>query len=42
VSAGSISCEVPPSDVPRGVTCVDIGTGHGFEASRIASREKAY
>jgi len=42
VSAGSISCEVPPSDVPRGITCVDTGTGHGFEASRIASRQKAY
>jgi hypothetical protein len=42
ITAGDISCEVPPSDVPRGVTCVDSGSGHGFEASRIAARTDAY
>jgi hypothetical protein len=42
VSAGSITCEVPPSDVPRGITCVDLSDGHGFEASRDSSRQKAY
>jgi hypothetical protein len=42
VSVGSVSCEVPPSDVPRGITCVDSASGHGFEASRVASRQSAY
>jgi hypothetical protein len=42
VSAGSITCEVPPSDVPRGITCVDQSDGHGFEASRDTSRQEAY
>ncbi|HTT93533.1 MAG TPA: hypothetical protein VMF55_02610 [Solirubrobacterales bacterium] len=42
VSVGSITCEVPPSDVPRGITCVDRSDGHGFEASRDASRQEAY
>jgi hypothetical protein len=42
VTAGSITCEVPPSDVPRGITCVDQSDGHGFEASRIPSRQAAY
>jgi hypothetical protein len=42
VSSGSISCEVPPSDVPRGVSCVDSSSGHGFDASRIPERQEAY
>lgn len=42
VSAGSVTCEVPPSDVPRGITCSDSSTGHGFEASRVESRQSAY
>jgi hypothetical protein len=42
VGDGSITCEVPPSDVPRGVTCVDQSDGHGFEASRDASRQEVH
>jgi hypothetical protein len=42
VSVGSISCEVPPSDVPRGISCSDSASGHGFEASRIPDRQSAY
>jgi hypothetical protein len=42
VSSGSVSCEVPPSDVPRGISCSDSSSGHGFEASRIPSRQSAY
>jgi hypothetical protein len=42
VSAGSVTCEVPPSDVARGITCSDASSGHGFEASRIGSRQSAY
>jgi hypothetical protein len=42
VSAGSITCEVPPSDVARGITCSDASSGHGFEASRVESRQSAY
>jgi hypothetical protein len=39
---GSVSCEVPPSDVPRGISCADSADGHGFEASRIRDRQEAY
>jgi hypothetical protein len=42
VTAGSISCEIPPSNVPHGITCVDTSSGHGFEASRVANRQKLY
>jgi hypothetical protein len=42
VAAGSISCEIPPSNVPRGITCVDSASGHGFEASRVSGRQSAY
>jgi hypothetical protein len=42
VSAGSVTCTVPRSDDPHGITCVDAGSGHGFEASRVASRQNAY
>lgn len=42
VVVGTVSCEVPPSDVARGVTCADSASGHGFEASRVAARQKAY
>lgn len=42
VSVGSISCEVPPSDVARGITCSDATSGHGFEASRVPARQSAY
>jgi hypothetical protein len=42
ISAGRISCTVPLSDEPRGVVCFDSSTGHGFEASRVASRQHTY
>ncbi|HEY6887357.1 MAG TPA: hypothetical protein VI300_06240 [Solirubrobacter sp.] len=42
VSAGSITCEVPPQSVARGVTCTNASNGHGFEASRVASRQKLF
>jgi hypothetical protein len=42
VSAGSIECTIPPEDVPRGVTCANTASGHGFEASRDRSRQRAY
>jgi hypothetical protein len=42
VSVGQIACEVPPSDVPRGISCVDQSDGHGFEASRLQSRQETY
>lgn len=41
ISAGSISCTVPASNAERGVVCTD-STGHGFEASRLRSRQNAY
>lgn len=42
VAVGPISCEIPPTSVPRGVVCGDSTTGHGFEASRVAERQKVY
>ncbi len=42
ISAGSITCTVPEADEPRGITCLDASSGHGFEASRVSSRQKAY
>jgi predicted small lipoprotein YifL len=42
VSAGSITCTIPRSDDPHGITCVDAASGHGFEASRVSSRQHTY
>jgi hypothetical protein len=42
VAVGSVSCEIPPTNVARGIVSSDADTGHGFEASRVASRQKVY
>ncbi len=42
VSVGVVTCTVPLSSEARGVTCVDEASGHGFEASRVSERQKAY
>lgn len=42
ISAGSVTCTVPEADESRGIACVDVSSGHGFEASRVDSRQKAY
>lgn len=42
VSAGSVSCEIPPTSVPRGIVCGDSSSGHGFEASRVPERQSVY
>jgi hypothetical protein len=42
ISAGSIVCSVPQSNEPRGITCSDGESGHGFEASRVADRQHVY
>lgn len=42
VSGGSVTCTIPPLDEPRGIACVDAETGHGFEASRVPARQRAY
>jgi hypothetical protein len=42
VTVGTVTCEIPPSNVPSGIVCIDSSTGHGFEASRVASRQKVY
>lgn len=42
VSAGVISCTVPLSSEPHGIICVDSESGHGFEASRVGDRQRAY
>jgi hypothetical protein len=42
ISSGSIACTVPESDEPRGIICEDGDSGHGFEASRLSSRQRAY
>jgi hypothetical protein len=42
VSRGSTSCRIPNENEPRGVTCSDSSSGHGFEASRHASRQRLF
>ncbi|HEX3240185.1 MAG TPA: hypothetical protein VHR18_08635 [Solirubrobacterales bacterium] len=42
ISADPISCSVPASDEARGVVCTDASTGHGFEASRVESRQRTF
>jgi len=42
VSAGSVTCSIPQSDEPRGITCSDSESGHGFEASRVSDRQSVY
>jgi hypothetical protein len=42
VTVGTVTCEIPPSNVPSGVVCIDSSSGHGFEASRVGSRQKVY
>jgi hypothetical protein len=41
-SDGVIVCDIPPEDLSAGVTCRDTISGHGFEASRVASRQSVY
>jgi hypothetical protein len=41
-SDGVIFCDIPPESVAAGVTCRDTTSGHGFEASRVASRQSVY
>jgi hypothetical protein len=41
-SDGEILCSIPAENVPAGITCHDTTTGHGFEASRVAARQKVY
>lgn len=41
ISVGGVTCEVPPSSVARGISCTN-SDGHGFEASRVSSRQKTY
>jgi len=42
IAAGTVTCTVPAADEPRGVSCLDSASGHGFEASRVPSRQKTY
>jgi hypothetical protein len=40
VSVGSVVCDIPPENVARGITCTK--GAHGFEASRVPSRQKLF
>ena len=42
VSVGSVTCVVPVQREPRGITCDNSESGHGFEASKDTSRQKTY
>lgn len=41
-SSGAITCTIPPSNVPAGISCRNSVTDHGFEASRVPRRQKVY
>ena len=42
VNSGSFTCSIPPESQASGITCRNTSTGHGFEASRRAERQKTY
>jgi hypothetical protein len=42
VSEGTIVCTLPASGDARGVVCSDSSTGHGFQASRVESRQHTF
>jgi hypothetical protein len=42
IGVGQVSCSIPAADEQRGVTCVDSGSDHGFEASRHESRQHTF
>ncbi|HVT64520.1 MAG TPA: protein kinase [Mycobacteriales bacterium] len=42
VSNGSVTCSIPESYEPKGIVCRDSVSGHGFEASKVASRQHTY
>lgn len=42
VTVGSVTCVIPPQSAPRGVACSDSATGHGFEASKVSSRQRMF
>jgi hypothetical protein len=42
VNSGPIACTIPESDEQHGIICEDGDSGHGFEASRVSSRQRAY
>ena len=42
VALGSVRCSIPQENEPQGITCEDTSSGHGFEASGVTSRQRAY
>jgi hypothetical protein len=42
VGDGSVRCVIPLQSEPKGITCSSSESGHGFEASRVFSRQEAY
>lgn len=42
IAVGAVVCSVPQASEPRGITCSDSETGHGFEASRVPDRQSTY
>jgi len=42
ITAGSVTCTVPAATEAHGIECADASTGHGFEASRVPARQRAY
>jgi hypothetical protein len=41
-SNGTVTCTIPPSNVPAGISCRDNSSAHGFEASRVPARQKVH
>ncbi len=42
VSVGDFTCSIPPESQASGVSCRNTSSGHGFEASRVGSRQKTF
>ncbi len=41
-SNGTVTCTIPPANIPAGISCRDGMSDHGFEASRVRARQKVY
>lgn len=42
VGVGSVTCAIPMQDEPKGIACTSDESSHGFEASKVSARQKAY
>jgi hypothetical protein len=42
ISVGAVTCAIPKQDEPKGITCTRDQSSHGFEASKVSSRQRVH